>query len=243
MLAPLLTDTPTPVGGIYDPVWYTVDGGGGMFSTGGTFSVGGTAGQPDAGRLTDGSYTVDGGFWGVTIAIPTPTSTRTGTPTSTPTSVLLVGHVTWQGPPAQPHGSQRLPITLTLKLGTTEVNYPADTTDGYGFFTVTVDSLPRGTYDWRVKGAKWLANSGSIALTGRPQTNAEMGLMKAGDCNNDNIVSVGDFNILKATFGRSAGDPGYDGRADFTNDDLVGIQDFNLMKVNFGTAGAPPAGP
>ena len=51
-------------GGDYDLSWSTVDGGGGTFSTGGVYSLGGTAGQLDAGLLTGGVYTLDGGFWG-----------------------------------------------------------------------------------------------------------------------------------------------------------------------------------
>src|SRR5690242_9846728 len=37
--------------------WFTVDGGGGT-SMGGVFSVSGTVGQPDAGRLSGGNFTV-----------------------------------------------------------------------------------------------------------------------------------------------------------------------------------------
>jgi hypothetical protein len=48
----------------YDLSWSTVDGGGGTFSTGGSYSLGGTAGQPDAGLLTGGVYSLGGGFWG-----------------------------------------------------------------------------------------------------------------------------------------------------------------------------------
>ena len=44
-------------------MWHTVDGGGGA-SQGSTFSVRGTIGQPDAGELAGGSYTLAGGFWG-----------------------------------------------------------------------------------------------------------------------------------------------------------------------------------
>lgn len=51
-------------GGGYDLTWSTVDGGGATFSTGGTYSLGGTIGQPDAGTLSGGSYTLGGGFWG-----------------------------------------------------------------------------------------------------------------------------------------------------------------------------------
>jgi hypothetical protein len=50
-------------GGDYDLYWWTVDGGGGT-SSGGIFSLSGTAGQPDAGLLSGGVYTVGGGFWG-----------------------------------------------------------------------------------------------------------------------------------------------------------------------------------
>jgi len=55
----------------YDISWYTVDGGGGS-SSGGTFSLTGTIGQPDAGHMTGGNYTLDGGFWGIFAAVQTP---------------------------------------------------------------------------------------------------------------------------------------------------------------------------
>ena len=51
-------------GGGYDLTWSTIDGGGYMVSTGGSYSLGGTIGQPDAGALSGGSYTLAGGFWG-----------------------------------------------------------------------------------------------------------------------------------------------------------------------------------
>ena len=51
--------------------WWTVDGGGGT-STGGVYTVSGTIGQQDAGRMTGGNFTVEGGFWGIVAAIQTP---------------------------------------------------------------------------------------------------------------------------------------------------------------------------
>ena len=50
--------------GDYDLTWSTVDGGGATFSSGGHYSLGGTAGQPDAGPLEGGEYSLLGGFWG-----------------------------------------------------------------------------------------------------------------------------------------------------------------------------------
>ena len=43
--------------------WWTVDGGGGIASQGGGYELSGTAGQPDAGVLSGGVYTLGGGFW------------------------------------------------------------------------------------------------------------------------------------------------------------------------------------
>jgi hypothetical protein len=54
----------------YSIDWFTIDGGGGT-STGGVYSVSGTLGQPDAGTMRGGDYSLLGGFWGV-VAAQTP---------------------------------------------------------------------------------------------------------------------------------------------------------------------------
>jgi len=51
-------------GGGYDLTWSTIDGGGATWSEGGGYALGGTIGQPDAGVLSGGGYTLAGGFWG-----------------------------------------------------------------------------------------------------------------------------------------------------------------------------------
>ncbi len=173
----------------------------------------------------------------------TPTNTRTPTPFGTPPTSVFVGHVTWQGPPGQPSAGQQLPITLTLKLGTTEANYPSQNTDASGFFTVPVDGLDNGTYMWRVKGPKYISVSGPVTLAGDPSVSVEMGMMRVGDCNDDNRINSSDFNILRPSFGRSLGDPGYDARADFTGDNRVNSSDFNFLRANFSYSGSPPLGP
>jgi hypothetical protein len=55
----------------YSIDWHSIDGGGGT-STGGVYSVSGTIGQPDAGPMRGGNYTLEGGFWGVIAAVQTP---------------------------------------------------------------------------------------------------------------------------------------------------------------------------
>ena len=49
----------------YDLSWWTADGGGGTWSSGDSLTLGGTAGQPDAGDLAGGTYTLQGGFWDI----------------------------------------------------------------------------------------------------------------------------------------------------------------------------------
>ena len=62
----------------YSIDWSKIAGGGGT-STGGVYAVSGTIGQHDAGGpLTNGPYSVTGGFWVLPIAVQTP-----GAPTLT----------------------------------------------------------------------------------------------------------------------------------------------------------------
>ncbi|MBM4152452.1 MAG: hypothetical protein FJ220_02885 [Kiritimatiellaceae bacterium] len=50
----------------YSIQWETVDGGGST-ATGGVFKVTGTIGQPDAGTMAGGPFTLAGGFWNVQL--------------------------------------------------------------------------------------------------------------------------------------------------------------------------------
>jgi len=76
----------------YSIDWSTIDGGGGT-STGGVYSVSGTIGQPDAGHMNGGNYTLDGGFWGLIAATQTP-SAPTLTITRSGTSIII----SWPSP-------------------------------------------------------------------------------------------------------------------------------------------------
>ena len=53
--------------------WHKIAGGGGT-STGAVYSVSGTIGQADAGRMSGGNFSLEGGFWGIVAAIQTPGS-------------------------------------------------------------------------------------------------------------------------------------------------------------------------
>jgi hypothetical protein len=127
-------------------------------------------------------------------------------------------------------------MTLRLQSGGPVYTYGA-TTDQSGYFTATT-VLPPGDYLWRVKDPQTLANSGSATLSG-PVTTVEMGTLREGDANNDNCVTVIDFSILRTSYGKALGDPGYDARADFNADTLVSVTDYSLLRAVYGNCGAP----
>jgi hypothetical protein len=57
----------------YDISPWSVGGGGATFSAGASYSLGGTIGQPVAGQISGGAYTLGSGFWGGgAVALPKP---------------------------------------------------------------------------------------------------------------------------------------------------------------------------
>jgi len=93
----------------YSIDWHTIDGGGGT-STGGVYAVSGTIGQPDAGGLlTNGQYSVTGGFWvlpqavqvvGAPMLIIAPATPGNATISWTPNTPGFVLQETWSLSPA-----------------------------------------------------------------------------------------------------------------------------------------------
>ena len=67
----LLVSLVTLAQGGYELSWWTVDGGGHTSSVGDGYELGGAIGQPDAGVLAGGGYTLGGGFWrGGAVTVP-----------------------------------------------------------------------------------------------------------------------------------------------------------------------------
>ncbi len=71
----------------YAITWSTIDAGGGT-CTSGVYSATGTIGQPDAGTMSGGGFTLQGGFWGVAV-LQTPGAPRL-TIFRTPTNTVAV---------------------------------------------------------------------------------------------------------------------------------------------------------
>jgi hypothetical protein len=124
----------------YSLAWSTVDGGGGT-STGGVYSVTGTIGQPDAGRMSGGSYTLEGGFWGVVAAVQTPGAPYlwvARTETNTVCVWWAVSETSWQ-----------LQATTNLVTGGSAWSGCAYVTNGAN--CVHVESPPQGNRFYRLQ--------------------------------------------------------------------------------------------
>jgi hypothetical protein len=111
------------------------------------------------------------------------------------------------------------------------------TTSATGAYTL--NDIPPGTYDVTAKGKKWLRMKVvSVNVTAGNTTTVDFPNLKGGDANNTNSVNIQDLNILKSSYGKSQGNPGYDERADFNKTNSVNIQDLNILKSNYGQSGA-----
>jgi len=136
-------------------------------------------------------------------------------------------------------------VPLSVRLlqpGTNTLAMSASpTTSSNGAFSV--DGIPAGTYDIEVKHSQSLSRRVSgVTFTAGVATSRSFGTLLTGDINNDNAITLPDFSLLSASFGRAQGQAGYDSRADLNGDNLVTLPDFSLLSSNFGTAGPVAAG-
>ena len=117
---------------LYSIDWHKVAGGGGT-STGGVYSVSGTIGQPDAGGpLTNGPYSVTGGFWVLPMAVQslgTPTLTiaqaspgqaaiswMPNTPGFVLQETMSLSATNWINSPSGTNNPIIVPVTLPVKF-------------------------------------------------------------------------------------------------------------------------------
>ena len=102
--------------------WFTIGGGGGV-STGDVYSVSGTIGQPHAGTLSGGNFTLHGGFWSV-LAVQSPGAPFLSVRLSATNTVL----VSWPTPATGFELQQNPDLTTTnwTNVGLTPADVGAD---------------------------------------------------------------------------------------------------------------------
>jgi hypothetical protein len=138
-----------------------------------------------------------------------------------------------QGRPTPPSDLQAVPLTVKLYTpgGSSPVmTYTVTATSGGNF---TISGIVNGTYDVAVKHAQSLTNKKLGVVFSGGTTSVDFGILLLGDANNDDIVDISDFSILRSTYFRLCGQAGFDGRADFNADCIVDVSDFSLLRSNF----------
>jgi hypothetical protein len=164
---------------------------------------------------------------GVKTAVGTAFRDYTQALTPCPT---LQGSVQLQRPgTSTPHSSWQGPLRLTV-FGTPHWL----STDASGHFSYR---LPAGTYDLQVKGIHSLSVLRSGVVIPGSGAAVDFCTLMEGDASGDDRVAGADFSILASSYGLSAGDAGFDPRADFNNDGKVSGLDFSLLATNYDSSG------
>lgn len=151
-------------------------------------------------------------------------------------SASIQTQVMFQARPAAPNSLLAVPVHILLTpqiIGNPVIELDLTTNENGAFF---LQGLPTGAYRLRVKGDHTLSAAQTIALVGG-LNEASFGLLREGDANNDNRVTLADFSLLASSFSAELGDAEFDARADFNGDNQVTLIDFSLLASNFGQAG------
>ncbi|MHC4864947.1 MAG: hypothetical protein ACYTEX_12725, partial [Planctomycetota bacterium] len=93
------------------------------------------------------------------------------------------------------------------------------------------DRINMGAYGGTVEASKSLTCRHASACAGQP----------LGDATCDGTVNLADLFTLKASFGLSKGQAGYNCCADFTHDDTVDAGDLFALKAGFGSSDHTPS--
>lgn len=112
------------------------------------------------------------------------------------------------------------------------------TLDANGDFSFGLDgAVTPGDYDITCKGAIWLrAARTTQTISGTGATGQDFTLL-AGDSDDNNEVSLIDFDNWSAAFDTVVGDAGYNANADFDGSGDVGLLDYDLWGMNYDKLG------
>ncbi len=154
--------------------------------------------------------------------------------------VTIFGQVARQGRPPAPDSRliNDLTLCLTPANGDTQTARSiAVVTDDTGEFRVDEEAqiLP-GAHTTCIRDGNTLVNCVDVTLV-EGENHVDFDVLRDGDANGDNRVSIQDFSVLRNAFGHCAGEPEFDLRADFNGDGCVTLLDFSLLALNFNDTG------
>jgi hypothetical protein len=147
----------------------------------------------------------------------------------------LQGYVDLQGRPAPLHASWITELTVTFLEDGTVVRTETAITDNVGNFTIS-DVQP-GVYDICVKSPRALSEleTGVVMVCGT--TSVGFGILREGDANNDDAISLADYALLYTAYGSIPGDANWNDNCDFNRNEAVDLGDYALLYANYGQVG------
>lgn len=139
--------------------------------------------------------------------------------------------------PVWPSNLQYYPFTLEFyqngNLLDSESVYLEDNGDIYAYPT-----LGNGNFTMRVVETwPWLSQSLPITITNGESLNNNVELIN-GDSNTDNVIDLGDFDALSASFGLTYEDEQFNYSVDFNIDGVIDLGDFDILAGAFGQEGS-----
>ncbi len=146
---------------------------------------------------------------------------------------ILQGTMQIAGRPTPPGNTEAVPLNVKFYAAGTStlVHEVTVSSNANGAFTVL--PVANGSYDIVLKHSQTLSvKKQNVTFSGGVVT-VSFGMLPVGDANNDDLVDISDFSILRAAFLKTCGQGGFDGRADFNADCVVDITDFSLLHANF----------
>lgn len=159
-------------------------------------------------------------------------------------SIELTGHIVvqargsvgtnrWITPLFRMNNTTKLDGITIYRAGTnTILTTGSATTGNSGHFSVTITSLPAGTYDIQLKAANTLSVRKANVVLPSP-TEVDFGTLLVGDSTGDDLVNGGDVSYMIPAFLHGTGDPEFRPYADTNADGVINGADVSALIPNF----------
>lgn len=109
------------------------------------------------------------------------------------------------------------------------------------FDGISLSGLDSGaTYTAYIKGKAQIATASAFVVKATPTNLGALNLL-TGDVNEDNVIDILDYNLVKAAIGLTASSPGWNPLYDFNLDNVINSWDLNIILGNLNKTGASGA--
>lgn len=121
------------------------------------------------------------------------------------------------------------------------LSFMVDIPSSGAFDGISLSGLTTGTtYTAYIKGSAQIATSSAFVVKATPTNLAALNLL-TGDVNEDNVIDILDYNLVKATIGSSPTSAKWNALYDFNLDNIINSWDLNIILANIGKIGASGA--